>query len=213
MASDEKPDDLELLHRWREGDRQAGNHLVRKYHIPVSGFFKNSVSDEEREDLTQATFEKLMHAKDQFEGKSSFRNYLFTIARHTLLDHLRQRYRRGTFEPLTHTVEDIDEATPSQVVVNLQRTQRLLTCLRELPVDTKQLLELYYWQGCTAGDVGEIYGIPPGTVRRRIHDAKAMLRRCLAKECGRGATEQSDDVIDGQMQQLGQLLILGPTKV
>lgn len=214
-------DDAELLMRWRDGDRHAGNRLVRRYHKAVASTFTNAVGDDDRQDLAQETFKRLTTAKDGFRGQGGVRAYILAIARHVLHDHLRKRYRGSTlFDPLTHSVEDVDGATPSQVVVEAQRTHRLLVCLRALPVDTKLMLELYYWQGCTAEELGRILAgpdgvpLPAGTIRRRIHDAKAKLRACLG-DGGAGpdpAPEGDDTDLERDLRALGKLLASGPMR-
>ena len=99
------PDDVELLVRWREGDRSAGNRLVRKHYKTVAAAFTNAVGDDERQDLVQETFGRLTTAKDGFRGDGGVRAYILAIARNVLLDHLRKRYRGGTgFDPLTTTI-------------------------------------------------------------------------------------------------------------
>ena len=80
--------DLELLERWREGDRRAGNDLVRRYFPSVRAYFVNKVTIE-YEDLVQETFARLMRARDRFRGDAGFRVYLFQIARYVLLEHFR----------------------------------------------------------------------------------------------------------------------------
>jgi RNA polymerase sigma factor (sigma-70 family) len=216
-------EDAQLLARWRAGDRDAGNRLVRKHYRNVTATFVNSVGDDDRQDLVQETFGRLTTAKDGFRGEGGVRAYILAIARNVLLDHLRRRYRGNKdFDPLTHTVEDVDGATPSQVVAEVQRTHRLLTCLRALPIDIKQMLEYYYWQGLTAEALGKLLatpkdgpdGIPPGTIRRRIHDAKVKLRACMdaggAAPAVDGVSEAHD--LDEDLRALGRLLTSGPAR-
>lgn len=216
-------EDVRLLERWRAGDREAGNQLVRKHYPTVTATFVNSVGDDDRQDLVQETFRRLTLAKDGFRGEGGVRGYILAIARNVLLDHLRRRYRgNNDFDPLTHTVEDVDGATPSQLVAEVQRTHRLLTCLRALPVETKQMLEYYYWQDLTAEELGKILatpkdgpdGIPPGTIRRRIHDAKARLRACMdagGPTSGAAAAPEAHD-LDADLRALGKLLVSGPAR-
>ena len=128
------------------------------------------------------------------------------LAEPAAADH-RKRYRKASFDPLTHTVEDVDGATPSRAVAELSRHRRLLACVRALPVDTKQLLELYYWHDGTAEELAEIYGLAPQSVRARVHVARKRLGHCIAQ------TREPDDDLDRELRELGQLLASGPRRL
>jgi RNA polymerase sigma-70 factor (ECF subfamily) len=201
-------EDALLLERWQAGDRDAGGHLVRKHHAGIAGFFANTASDGERQDLTQQTFERITRGKARFRGHCSVRTYFFRVAHGVLVYHLRRRYRRD-FDPLAHSVEDVDGVTPSRIVAELGRTHALLTCLRGLPLAAKQLLELYYWHGLTAAELGGLFEAPEGTIRRRVFDAKAKLRACACKQ----AAQHDETKLDEQLRELGLLLCVGPTGV
>ncbi len=220
--------DRALLERWRDGDRQAGDRFVTKFYGPVRRFFTNSVHDDQFQDLTNETFKRLVGAKETFKGDSSARTFLFAIARRVLVDHLRKRYRSEAvgFDPMTHTVEDIDGATPSRAVAALDDYRRLIDGLRALPVDTKMLLELYYWQGCTAEELAEIFEVAPPTIRTRVFAARKKLARWLDTS-GEGESapakpdrSPSSDEDDGEgepltrdLRAVGQLLLHGPASV
>lgn len=84
--------DNELFAAWRRGNKKAGDALFMRHFDDLNGFFHNKVG--EAVDLLQQTWAKLVQNADNLTGKS-FRGYLFGIARHVLMDHLRLKYRRG----------------------------------------------------------------------------------------------------------------------
>lgn len=199
---------------------------MTKFYGPVRRFFTNSVHDDHFQDLTNETFKRLVGAKDRFEGNSSARTFLFAIARRVLLDHLRKRYRSDAvgFDPVTHTVEDVDGATPSRAVAMLDDYRRLIDGLRRLPVDTKLLLEMYYWQGCSSDELAEIYEVAPTTIRTRVHAARKKLAEWLHagdtpvspvdEPSPTGGTNNEhgddDDPLARDLRAVGQLLLHGP---
>lgn len=226
MGSNDE-EDTALFERWLAGDTGAGNKLVRKHFDDVAAFFNNAVGEDLRQDLAQQTFEKLIMAKGGFRRDCSVRTYIFVLARRVLFDHLRAEYRKknqGELDPITHSIEDVDGVTASRLVFEVKRTRKLLTCLRALPVDTKQLLELYYWQDWTAEDLGKVFAepedgppVPAGTIRRRVHDAAKRLRACLGREAAQSPPDEGEDhadpELDAEMRALGKLLEEGPAGV
>lgn len=200
-------DDHELLARWVAGDRRAGDALVKRHYKSVTSFFINAVGDQERDNLTQKTFEALCTAAPQFANRSSFRAFLFGIARNVLNGFLRERYKgRDRYDPEQHTLEDVDQRSVSRVISDLGQHSALVLCLRELPVATKEMLELFYWHDMTSKELGDVLGIPQTTVRVRLFNARAALRRRLAEK----RAEANNVDVDTQFNDVRRLLGLGP---
>jgi len=175
-------EDLELLHRWRAGEEQAGTELFRRHIDSVRRFFRNKVSDDV-EDLVQRTFLGCVEGRDRFRGESSFRTYLFGVARNVLSNHIRSRIRRDEHLVTESTSASTFDTSPSaSMVVAKRREQRvMLEALRRIPLDFQIALELYYWENLSARELGEVLDIPEGTARSRIRRGKVLLEMELEK--------------------------------
>jgi RNA polymerase sigma-70 factor (ECF subfamily) len=212
--------DMTLFELWRAGDLAAGNALVTRYFGTVRRLFATAVGHDDRQDLVQETFARLMRAKESFRQDCTFRTFLFSIARHVLHDHLRARHREQNFDPLTHSVEDVDEETPSRAVAMLREYGNLIERMRALPIDTKMMLEMYYWHDLTANELGEIYGISAATVRTRMHAARKRLKRDPSETPPQKTEDASDlqlpepeDSVDSRLRAIGKLMASGPTSI
>jgi len=166
------PSDFELLEAWREGDRIAGGALFDRHLASVSRFFKNKI-DGDIEDLVQDTFLASVEGRDRFEGRSSFRTYLFSIARHLLFAHFRGRAK--DFDPLGSSVVALGVSMGS-MIARSEEQRMLLRALRTLSIDLQVALELYYWEGLTGSELAEILEVSPHTVRSRLSRARAALK-------------------------------------
>src|SRR5690349_12448472 len=137
--------DLALLDRWRAGDTDAGNQLFKRHFPSVYKFFEHK-TDGEVDDLVQETFLACVNNREPFRKQSSFRTYLFAIARNVLLGHWRKA--RGTRPTLD--VDEISIASLSTSVgTRLPKREdrgRLLAALRALPVEPQTLLEMFSWE-------------------------------------------------------------------
>jgi len=172
------PDDFELLVRWRSGDRQAGAELTSRHLASLTRFFASKL-DVGVSDLVQTTLLQCVEARDRFEGRASFRTWLFVVARNVLHDRLRRQWRvRGGVD--LSAVSLVDLATsPSRLVARDQRHAALIDALRSLPIDFQIAIELTYWEGLNATEVGEVLGVPASTVRTRLTRARRRLSRDL----------------------------------
>lgn len=171
--------DAELVAAWQSGDAGAGELLFDRHFASVSRFFRNKVGDC-LDDLVQATFMKLLEAPKGFRGEGSFRSYLFGVAYNVLRRHFRDRRRDERIDFGVTSVHAAG-ASPSSVLDADREHRSLLHALRRIPIEHQTLLELFYWESLSATEIGEVLGLPEGTVRTRLRRARALLADELAK--------------------------------
>lgn len=175
----ERERERELLLAWREGDRKAGDQLVRAHAHVLQRFFSNKVSKRELvEELAQRTFMACVEGVERFRGDSNFRTWLFGVAHNILREFYREQRREQRVDFATVSVADSDER-PSVMIADSQEQRRLLAALRRISIDAQVLLELYYWEKLSAPELSEALGLPVGTIRGRIRQAKLDLRAVL----------------------------------
>ncbi len=173
------PDDVTLLVGWRAGDADAGRVLFARYFESLYRFFVTKF-ESEADDLVQATFLACVRSKEQFRAESSFRTYLFTIARHELYHQL-DRFKRQNAR-LDYEVSSIAQlvTTPASKLARRQEQVRLVEALRCLPVAHQTLLELHYWEDMGIAELAAVFDAEPGAIRTRLHRARALLRDAMA---------------------------------
>ncbi|PRQ02825.1 ECF RNA polymerase sigma-E factor [Enhygromyxa salina] len=168
------PSDFELLDRWRADDQDAGNQLFQRHLDSVYQFFESKLGGDEVGDLVQRTFLACVRSRDVFRKQSSFRTYMFAIARNELYSF----FRRKVGSPIDFELRSaVDLGTsPSVAAARGQRQVALIEALRSLAVDQQLILELHYWEDFDAGELGEVLGIDRTTARTRLHRARKQLR-------------------------------------
>lgn len=169
--------DDELLAAWRDGDRKAGNELFQRHFESVRRFFVNKV-DREIEDLVQRTFTGCVESRERFEGRSTFRTFLFAVAHNVLREHFRQKRRDARVDDDERSVVDLG-AGPSSLLADRREQRLLLEGLRRIPISFQVALELYYWEKLTGAELGEVLGVPENTARSRLRRAKELLSAAL----------------------------------
>ncbi len=172
--------DSALLDRWRAGDKDAGKELFERHFQAIYRFFCNKVG-RDVDDLVQETFLGCTDAKNRFRGDSSFRTFLFAIARRQLYKYRDRHARDSSVEEFDASrAADLD-ALPSQLMISHQEQKLLLRGLRRIPLEMQIALELFYWDGLTSAQLAEVLDIPHGTVRSRLRRAKELLRKHMAR--------------------------------
>lgn len=173
-------DDERDYERWRDGELAAGRALFERYFDALFRFFESKASGPDVGDLVQRTFLACLEAKDRFRGSSSFRTFLYAIARHELSGHYRARRRGAAVDFGVSSVADLG-ATPSTLVRQRSEQAALGRALQSLPVDLQIAVELRFWEGLSGPELGEVLGVPEGTVRSRLRRALESLRAALAQ--------------------------------
>lgn len=182
--------DSELLDRWAAGDTAAAEELLDRYFEGICRFFRNKVGGDV-DDLIQQTFSICVQTRDRLRNKSSFRAYLYTVARNEVYAHYRRlRRTRQGFDPSVSSVQDLDPS-PSQVLAKDQQQRLLLTALRRIPLELQIALELRYWEQLSGPELAEVLEIPEGTVRSRLRRGTQMLREQLGV-----ITSQEEDLLE-----------------
>lgn len=168
-------DEIALLYAWRAGDRGAGDRLMRLYYARVLGFFRMRVASA-AEDLTQRTFLACTESKERLRT-SSFRAFLFGVARKMLLKHIEAESRKQLHQVYEFEVGRPQSIlSPSGVVAQRREHWLLLRALDRLPDESQTMIALFYVQGLRAREIGEVMGVPTSTITTRLSRAREALR-------------------------------------
>jgi RNA polymerase sigma factor (sigma-70 family) len=169
--------DYDLLDAWRAGDARAGNELFERHFESVYRFLHSKTS-KDPSDVVQSVFLACVEGRDSFRGESSFRTYLFAVARKQLYKHYRDRRPDADFG--VTSLADFGP-TPSLLIDQRAQDRLLLEALRAIPLELQIALELHYWEHMPAPEIARVLDIPEGTVRSRLRRAKEALEEKLAK--------------------------------
>lgn len=167
--------DRSLYEAWRGGDNRAGHELFKRHFDGITGFIRRNVSDGSAEDIVQETWLQCQRSLEKFPEKSTFRAYLYGIARNVLYEHLRKRHRRERLQDLLdRTLEELG-VSPLIMLAERQEVVLFAHALRRISLEMQILFQLHFWEKLSAPALAEIYDIPEGTVRSRIRRAKELV--------------------------------------
>ena len=174
-------EDAALLEAWRSGDQAAGRSLVERHYESVLRFFRTKAG-EEADDLVQRTFLRSVEAAGRYRGDSSFRAFLFGIARNVLFEHIRARLRDGKASP-DFGVSSIADLNPRASTLAFQKAEQqlLVEALQQMPVEIQIAIELHYWEELSIEEVAQAVEVPAGTVKSRLHRGRALLKDAMQK--------------------------------
>ena len=171
--------DVVLIDAARTGDKSALAGLLRRHQDAVYRFGRLMCgSAEDAKDVVQDTMMKVLEKVGDFRGESSFRTWLYAIAR----SQCSRRYRRGKREvsgALTGaTIGQVADPAPSAADQLASEGDRNIVrqAIEGLPEIYKEVLILRDMEGMTAPEVAQTLGLTVEAVKSRLHRARSRLR-------------------------------------
>jgi len=148
------------------------NECVRQYADNVYRFIlKNLRQEEDARDVVQSSFEKLWNNRQSVETEKS-KSYLFTIAYHQMIDHLRKTKRIQLRDEFREEARIADKP-----VHQLKRT--LENALSRLNETQRSLVLLKDYEGYSYNEIGQITGLNESQVKVYLHRARLQLKNYL----------------------------------
>ena len=180
----EQDADLDLVARVQRGDDRAFTELLARYEQPVFHFIYRLLSGgPDAEDVAQETFVRAYRALPRFRPQPGvrFSTWLFQIARHAALDHLRRARRRAEVPWPAERADPAAAAAPADE--ELARRELGLAIARafaQLPEDQRTALALAEYHGASAAEIADVMSSSVRAAESRVYRARQELRRLLA---------------------------------
>jgi RNA polymerase sigma-70 factor (ECF subfamily) len=176
-------DDAELIADALAGHSDSFGQLVQRYQnrlfntmVHVTG------AREEAEDVVQEAFVNAYLKLKSFAGHSAFYTWLYRIAFNISVSRKRRKRPEVSMDAQREICgeEPLDlSESPEQLLQRKERHAQIHAALQELSDEYRSILVLREMEGCCYETIAEMLNLPIGTVRSRIHRARAHLRDSL----------------------------------
>jgi RNA polymerase sigma factor (sigma-70 family) len=168
------PSDPTLVRRARAGDRDAFAVLVRRHHPRVLAACRRVLGDPHlAADAAQEAAVAAMLSLDRLRDDERFGAWLIGIGLNASRHLLRDRRR----DPVAPAAAPPD---PAELVGAADAAARVRRAIAALPPGQREAVSLHYLAGLTTAEAAEHLGVPPASVKARLHRARASLRPRLA---------------------------------
>lgn len=169
--------DADLIARWRRGDERAATLLVERHADAVARFVASLGVRDEVDELVQDAFVRAFGSLDGFRLESSFRTWLFTIARNLVRDRARTaRARRQVPIEEEHAVTDPD---PLGGAVAQETEARIRLVVSGLSPMQRDVFTLRVVEGMSYKEIAEALETTEGAARVHYHNAMRSIKECF----------------------------------
>ena len=174
--------DEQLLRDFVKGDRTALSRLAERYERPLLGLSSGLLGGRRDMacDAVQETWVRVIRYGESFNGRSSFKTWLYRIA-------VNQCRNLRDARPQAAAVDDEQggpdpRGGPPEAAQAADRQAELQGAIEHLTPPQREVILLCYHQGLTHEQAAEIIDIPLGTLNSRLHAALKGLRERLPVE-------------------------------
>jgi RNA polymerase sigma-70 factor, ECF subfamily len=171
-----------------DGDEGAFVCLLERYRNRVAHLVRCCLGPRSlwADDVAQDVFIQVRRSARRFQGRSSFKTWLYAIAMNLCRDHRRRQNASLESRTTDGEADDALEALPDASLDPLQRLERdELAALVRAAVERLQpahriALQLRDGEDLSYDEIANVLAVPVGTVGSRLHNARAALARQLA---------------------------------
>jgi RNA polymerase sigma factor (sigma-70 family) len=158
----------------------AFEQLFEEHSGRLHAYLSRRVGSTVAEDLVAETFLIALRERCRYDpSRAAVRTWLYGIATNLLRNHVRSEVRGLRATGQRNRWADVEEAHPDRAAARVDaevRIGQLAGALAQLSAGDRDVLLLVSWAGLSTAEVGEVLGIPAGTVRSRLHRVRNWIR-------------------------------------
>ncbi|MCX7624987.1 MAG: sigma-70 family RNA polymerase sigma factor [Candidatus Sumerlaeaceae bacterium] len=191
-AAELSPSEADLVARCKAGDKMAFDELISTHQERVFNVAYRLMGNyDEALDLTQEVFLNCFRKIANFKGDSALSTWLYRITVNTAKNRWKYQQSRGVnrTDSLDSPPEGVDAKAltdfpspapgPSEVASGRETLGQFEQCLQKLAPEYREVIVLRYIEELPYEEIAEILRISLGTVKSRIHRARAELRALM----------------------------------
>lgn len=179
MAPDKRRElDKTLIANVIKGDKNAMNQIYTTYVPALNGFVRLFLANpNDVADIIHDTMLDVWRKADRFEGRSSLKTWIFSIAKNKSIDRNR-KFSRIDYTDENNDIED-DRLSAADILSVSEEAHNVREAVAQLKPEHRRAIHLSFFEDLTYKEIAEIEGCPEGTIKTRILYAKRNLQHIL----------------------------------
>ena len=173
--------DIELIREISKGNQHSLEVLYSRHGVALFAYLMARIENQQlAEEVLQDVMMAVWKSAHRFRGDSKVRTWLLSICRYKAIN-ARQRRR----QPHTISLEN----APIKEMISIQQSSmlddqhdELRAAIHKLPDQQREVLELIFFHNLSGQEAAQVLGVATGTIKSRLHRAKASLRTQFSPE-------------------------------
>jgi RNA polymerase sigma-70 factor, ECF subfamily len=172
----------------RRGDPDVLEGLIERYQYRLFRYLLHLTANRQTaEDLFQETWIRVLEKGHLYKDRWRFDTWLFSIARHLVID-LARRRKAVSLDELVESQEGryeiaaVNSPSPFDRFTSEEQKERVTAALQSLPFPSREVVLLRFQEEMQLDEIAQVVGAPLSTVKSRLYRGLEILRSCLEGE-------------------------------
>ena len=168
-------EDSLLVVRFQDGDETAFRLLFDRHNPRFLAYARRYMGGQGgASDAVQETWLAISRRIRRLDDPALFRAWAYRILTNKCVDWGRKMQRQ---KAITEALEINTETALANNHDPIEEQLTVKALIRRLPVDRRALISLFYVEGLTVGELANVFGVPAGTVKSRLHNTREALKQ------------------------------------
>jgi RNA polymerase sigma factor (sigma-70 family) len=177
---------IKMVDALKRGDSDAFEYIFQSFSPKVFALARTMLKDAtQAEDIVQQVFIKMFERIGSLQESSAFSVWLYRMTQNLCYDLLRSKYQNAVAngEEILETLEsDDDDCLPSVYAEREDLKERLGGIIDSLVIEQREAVVLYYFNDLSVEEIAQSAGVPVGTVKSRLYQARKRIQIMVEKE-------------------------------
>jgi len=172
--------DEEVVRLVCEKNKEIYTEIIRRYQDKLRRYIFNLIQDDNKaEDILQETFIKAYINLRGFNRSKKFSSWIYRIAHNETINMIKKDKKQTSLESNLDFDSGIDI---EEGLIKKELKLKAHRCLKQMPVDYREVITLYYLEEKSYEEISDILRIPVATVGTRIRRAKILMKKICQKK-------------------------------
>ena len=169
-------DEQQIIKQILAGDKKAYAQIINEYKNPLyATILRMTRNPQTAQDFVQEAFIKIYEQLPKYDGKGSFKSWLYRVAINFCID----EFRKKSYQMKQAELQDdqlVNESHPEVIFLKKEQSRQLEKLIATLPELERMILLLRYVNELSYAEIADLLHIPLSDVRNKLHRAKKKMR-------------------------------------
>ncbi|SFF97235.1 RNA polymerase sigma-70 factor, ECF subfamily [Halobacillus alkaliphilus] len=168
----------------KHGNKHSANQLIEAYYKEIFAYvYKQMYDKETAKDVTQEIFISMLKSLYRYDGRSSFRTWLYMVAKSRVIDHYRSKQFKEATQGVSAEEEQIEDKSDfTERLATRAEAERALKLLESCAPEEERIVRMKLLGERTFPDISAETGLTLSTIKTKYYRTLKFVKKALKEE-------------------------------